>query len=75
MMEKKVGLMPLLVMWIPVWFLLTRTWQNLVRFSVVMLGDSKKYNWKNAWVKNRIIRIRKSNDLPAIALECVEDLE
>ena len=40
-----------------------------------MLGDSKKYNWKNAWVKNRIIRIRKSNDLPAIALECVEDLE
>ena len=53
--------------------------ENLTKSSRILLGHARRFcrenDWKYAWVKNGIIRIKKSDDSPAIVLECVEDLE
>ena len=52
--------------------------ENLTTSSRILLGHARRFrkenNWKYAWVKNGIIRIRKSDDSPVIILECIEDL-
>ena len=53
--------------------------KNLTKSSRILLGHARRFrkenNWKYGWVKNGMIRIRKSDDSPAIILESVEDLE
>ena len=52
--------------------------ETLTKSSRILLGHARRFrkenNWKYAWVKNGIIRIRKSDDSPGIILECVEDI-
>ena len=52
--------------------------KNLTKSSRILLRYARRFQKENGlkyiWVKNRIIRIKESDDLPAIILEYIEHL-